>query len=240
MAVLIGSARIDENGRIHGGAAGDQTGKEISTQKWYKHARGWRVFRPLSEEEANKIAECMEKACRNTNIGYDQWQRDTLYEALKDKGFDPSRLRRKVETDCSALVRVCCGYAGIMLPDFNTQTEPIRLLDSNRFLEMIGTRYQASDAYLKRGDILVTSSKGHTAVVLTNGPKADKVIYNAGVTVTGEAVYLRRGPGMQHSAITVLHKGDTLEYVGITDDKQWFLVWYKGEAAWISTKWAKL
>ena len=28
MAVLIGSARIDENGRIKGGKAGDQTGKE--------------------------------------------------------------------------------------------------------------------------------------------------------------------------------------------------------------------
>ena len=35
MAVLIGSARIDENGRAHGGKAGDQNGKEVSTQNWY-------------------------------------------------------------------------------------------------------------------------------------------------------------------------------------------------------------
>ena len=34
MAVKIGSARIDENGKAHGGAAGDQTGKEVSTQSW--------------------------------------------------------------------------------------------------------------------------------------------------------------------------------------------------------------
>ena len=43
MAVKIGSARIDENGKAHGGAAGDQTGKEVSTQNWY--SRNWRVFR---------------------------------------------------------------------------------------------------------------------------------------------------------------------------------------------------
>ena len=35
MAVKVGSARIDENGKAHGGKAGDQTGKEVSTQNWY-------------------------------------------------------------------------------------------------------------------------------------------------------------------------------------------------------------
>ena len=29
MAVKVGSARIDENGKAHGGQAGDQTGKEV-------------------------------------------------------------------------------------------------------------------------------------------------------------------------------------------------------------------
>ena len=45
MAVKVGSARIDENGKAHGGKAGDQTGKEVSTQNWYLHSKGWRVFR---------------------------------------------------------------------------------------------------------------------------------------------------------------------------------------------------
>lgn len=35
MAVKVGSARIDENGRATGGRAGDQTGKELSIQSWY-------------------------------------------------------------------------------------------------------------------------------------------------------------------------------------------------------------
>ena len=41
MSVKIGSARIDEHGQAHGGAAGDQTGKEVSTQSWYAHTKGW-------------------------------------------------------------------------------------------------------------------------------------------------------------------------------------------------------
>ena len=44
MAVKIGSARIDERGKISGGKAGDQTGSEVGTQNWYKHSKGWRVL----------------------------------------------------------------------------------------------------------------------------------------------------------------------------------------------------
>lgn len=240
MAVIIGSARIDEHGKTHGGKAGDQTGREVSTQAWYKHSKGWRVFRPINSTDAAKIAQCMEHACRNPHIGYDQYQRNNLYNLIKDRGFNISAVTTDTETDCSALVRVCCAFAGIMLPDFNTQTEPIRLQDSNRFIEMIGERYSNGSSYLKRGDILVTSTKGHTAIVLTDGSKAENQVYRAGVTVTGDSVFLRRGPGIEYHAITILHKGDVLEYVGETEDKKWYLVWYKGNAAWISTKYSKI
>ena len=57
MAVKIGSARIDENGKAHGGQAGDQTGKEVSTQNWYLHSKGWRVFRAKNPSVAEKIRE---------------------------------------------------------------------------------------------------------------------------------------------------------------------------------------
>ena len=66
MAVLIGSARIDENGRAHGGKAGDQTGKEVSTQSWYKHAKGWVVLRAKDPKKAEKIAQAMRAACAMT------------------------------------------------------------------------------------------------------------------------------------------------------------------------------
>ena len=59
MAVIIGSARSDENGKAHGGRAGDQTGREVSTQPWYKHPKGWVVLRPKDPKKAAKIAQEM-------------------------------------------------------------------------------------------------------------------------------------------------------------------------------------
>ena len=173
MAVKIGSARIDENGRAKGGKAGDQTGKEVSTQNWYRHAKGWRVFRAKDPAVAEKIAQDMQWACDNKHIGYDQGQRLTLYDVAKPLGFNCKKVKENCETDCSALVRVCCAYAGVTLPNFRTPTEPAALLDSGAFVEMKGSKYTDSSDYLKRGDILVTKTQGHTVVVLTNGPKAD-------------------------------------------------------------------
>jgi len=176
MAVIIGSARIDERGKATGGKAGDQTGKEVSTQNWYLHSKGWRVFRAKSATAAEKIAYDMQAACDNPHIGYDQNERNSLYKVASQVGFDCARVKTNCETDCSALVRVCCAYAGIRdIPaDFRTINEASYLLKTGAFVEMKGAKYQDSSAYLKRGDILVTKTHGHTVVVLTNGPKADE------------------------------------------------------------------
>ena len=58
MAIMIGSARIDERGKISGGSAGDQKQKsltndtvgEVSMQTMYTHSKGWYIIRPRSEE----------------------------------------------------------------------------------------------------------------------------------------------------------------------------------------------
>ena len=123
MAVKVGSARIDENGRAHGGKAGDQTGKELSVQSWYRHSKGWRVLRCTDAVKAEKIAAAMEAACRNRTIGYDQYERLTLYNLAKAVGFDPARVAKPCETDCSALVRVCLAFAGIATENFRTPTQ---------------------------------------------------------------------------------------------------------------------
>lgn len=174
MAVVkIGSARSDERGKITGGKAGDQKGgKEVSTQNWYKHSKGWRVFRAKDPAKRKRIAQSMDAACDNNKIGYDQWQRNTLYHRAEPYDFDVSKVVSACETDCSALVRVCCAFAGITLPDFNTATEANVLLASGAFTELKGEKYTNSADYLMAGDILVTKTKGHTVVVLTNGSKA--------------------------------------------------------------------
>lgn len=179
MAVIVGSARIDENGKAYGGKAGDQTGKEVSTQNWYLHSKGWRVYRAKNAGVAEKIAQCMERACRNSRIGYDQYQRNTLYKEAEPFGFDVARVTKSCETDCSALVRVCCAYSGITgLPaDFRTGNMPGYLKKTGAFTELTGSKYQSQSIYLGRGDILVTKTSGHTVVVLTNGSRYEGTIH---------------------------------------------------------------
>ena len=173
MAVIIGSARIDENGRAHGGRAGDQTGKEVSTQNWYRHSKGWVVLRAKDPKKAAKIAQAMRAACDNPNIGYDQYQNKTLWDEVKDKGYDPAKASKPCETDCARLVRVCCAYAGIMAKDFYTATEVDKLMETGEFVKFTSSKYIGQSDYLGAGDILVTKTKGHTVVVLTNGSKYD-------------------------------------------------------------------
>lgn len=172
--VYVYGASIDENGKAHGGQAGNQTGRELKKQKWYKHDKTWRVFRVKDAGVAAKIAQCAKAAVANRHIGYDQYQRNTLYKEAQPYGFDVSKVTTDCETDCSALVRVCCAFAGILgLPsDFRTGNMPKNLLKTGAFVELTGSRYTDTYTYLKAGDILVTATSGHTVVVGNDGPKA--------------------------------------------------------------------
>ena len=67
MAVIIGSARQDEHGKAYGGQAGNQSGREISTQNWYLHSKGWRVLRAKDAGVGQRLAIAMRAACENKN-----------------------------------------------------------------------------------------------------------------------------------------------------------------------------
>lgn len=172
MAVLVGSARMDENGRYSGGKAGSQTPKEISTQNWYLHSKGWILIRPKDSKVAEKIAKNMEYACDSVYVGYDQSQNTTLASVAKKYGYDISKVKTPCETDCARLVRVCCLYAGIEVGDFYTGNMKSYLENTGKFEILTSDKYCKSSDYLKRGDILVTKTKGHTVVALSNGAKA--------------------------------------------------------------------
>lgn len=173
MAFRIGHASIDENGKIQGGNAGDQTGKEVKISNYYVHPKGWVVLRCKDDAKREKIAEAMEKACTNNQIGYDQYQRDTLFNNVKNSGFDPSKTTKKVETDCSALVRVCIAYAfgKDVAGNIRTISEPAALVKTGLFTKYTSDKYCKRIDYLMRGDILCTPVTGHTVVVLDNGAK---------------------------------------------------------------------
>lgn len=239
MAVTIGSARIDENGNARGGRAGDQTGKEVSRQNWYLHSKGWTLIRAKDASVREKIADCMEAACANDHIGYDQGQRDTLYEAVKPLGFDVSLLEKDAETDCSALVRVCVCFAGVNVGSFRTPNEAETLSKTGAFDVYTDDRHCRSSKYLLRGDILVTRSQGHTVVVLSDGSGAAEETAAAYVEVTGDTVNIRKGNGTEYARVKVAKKGERYPLVA-TADNGWRAVGLPGQVGWISPRYTML
>ena len=227
MGVTVGSARIDENGKARGGKAGSQNGKELATQAWYKHAKGWVVLRPIDPEQAERIALAMERAIANPHIGYDQGQRLTLYNYAKLVGFDTGRVTTNVETDCSALVRVCLAFAGIDTPSFTTANEAKVLLATGRFRQLTGAEYTDRSDRLRRGDVLVTRTQGHTVVVLSDGLLADNADdLPKGATApadpaeaalwhaTSGTYWLRKAPSLTGAKITSMPGGSHVRVYG--------------------------
>ena len=258
MAVKIGSARINEKGTTTSGKPGDQTGGEVSTQNWYRHSKGWVVIRPKSSASAEKIAKCMEQACANNNIGYCQTHRGTLTAEAKQYGYDVSKVKKKVEVDCSELVRVCCLYAGITVSSFNTASEKSALSATGKFTVLTDSKYTVSSDYLKRGDILVTKTKGHTVVVLSNGSTADGGTSTAGTDVaTGyngslagtykvntktDPLMLRAGAGTGKAILARMPKGAKVQNYGYYADlagERWLYIVYKGTVGFASAAYLK-
>ena len=249
MTVYIGNAVGDENNKARGGEAGDQTGKELRIQPWYKHEKGWRVFRCKDRAKAIKIASDMRMACNNPHIGYDQHERNTLYTVSLPLHFDCGLVTEECECDCSSLVRVGCAYAGIKLKDFNSVSGPSRLLNSGEFIEMEGSEYTDSPKKLMEGDILCTSVKGHMCVVLNNGPDVNPdppkpeppepptppepmkyIVY-----VTGRSVNVRETDEMNSAGKPVgkilftAHKGNKFSLIDISSNTGWYHIQtYKG------------
>lgn len=172
----IGHASIDENGKAHGGAAGDQTKKEVCVRSWYDKKWDY-ILRPKDSKMAEKMATYMEQACANNNIGYDQWQRLTLYNKVKANGYNFKTVG-KCETDCSALVCTIAIACGVPAKDLTLSNG--NLLTTRYFVNafkktgmfdiLTDKKYLTSSNYLKRGDILLCST-AHTAIALDNGSK---------------------------------------------------------------------
>ena len=271
MAIKIGHASADENRKSHGGAAGDQTKGEVCTRSWYSSP--WNlVLRPKDSAKAEKMAKACEAACANDKIGYDQYQRNTLLPQAKACGWDLSKITTACETDCSALMTVCAQCAGIDVPYISgnapyTGIMKAQFMKTGEFEALTDKEYLNSDAYLKRGDILVRTS-GHTAMALENGSKAgektgsnkntstvnkntstakleaaykfDKA-YAKTYTVTASSLNMRSGSDINKTILKVLKKGDKVTCYGYYNKKLstvWLLVKAKdGTTGYCSKQW---
>jgi hypothetical protein len=223
MAIYIGSARHDERGKYVGGKRGDQTGTEVATQAMYNH--NWVAYRAKSSKVAVGLKNSMLRACSNNNIGYSQSDRYSIW----GKGTGTKTL---VNTDCSMLVRVCIKEAsGKDIGDFTTASEHAALLNSGLFTK-VGNVTKNSELF--EGDILVTKTKGHTAIV-TSGKSYPVVTHLSGPTLvaqgqqhainfTGVQIGVDGvvGPETRKQAVRVVQNALNLDYgAGLELDGEW-------------------
>lgn len=249
MPVIIGSARSDENGKLTGGKAGDQTGKEVSTQNFYMHTKGWIGLRAIDETTRALLAMAMSEACDNPNIGYDQSQRTSFLPLLRKAGVF-RKITTPCEADCSELVRGCCIQAGFDPGDFNTSNEVSVLMETKRF-----TKFEVkSEKDVQNGDILVTKTKGHTVIVVNanNVPKPSTPVPKPNVSparykdvaiggayiVTASSLNLRLGPNTTYGVVRTLKNGETVNcygYFSKTAGKDWYLVQAGNDQGYVSS-----
>ncbi|MBR3236961.1 MAG: hypothetical protein IKF99_15560 [Oscillospiraceae bacterium] len=262
----IGSARIDENGNAVGGKAGDQTLREVAIENYYNHPLGWWVLRAKTAATANKLAKAMKAACANEHIGYDQSNRESLYAYAMKVGFDISKVTADCETDCSALVRVCLAYAGIMCGVFNTATMINIIMKTGKF-----DKLACDPNDLHTGDILVTKKQGHTVIVTSgkkavssgstapssDNPPAEKPSSSSGSgtslsktvkregTVTAGLLNVRKWAGKEYPMVSFTLPIPYLTKVGICDTikakdgSDWHYIKLNGHFGFVSAKYIK-
>ena len=180
MAVYIGQASIDENGGIKNGKAGNQSGRELNRSNWYNG--GWTLLiRAKDQKTAEKMARACEAGVSNKNIGYDQYQRNTLRAEAKKAAWNLAAIKTPCETDCSAFMAVCAEAAGVNMDVAYTQGNAPATFQmkqqwakTGKFEMITDKKYLTSADYLKRGDVLVNESR-HTVMVLNDGSKAEQI-----------------------------------------------------------------
>lgn len=164
MNIVIGSARSDEKKKYTGGVRGDQRQTsmpdykgEVSLQDFYVHSKGWVILRPKDKNVAKVMSALMHTACNNKNIGYSQSDRNAILKV-------GVHTQKPTNCDCSSLVReIILEATHKNIPSFNTASEAEVLLSTGLFNRY---SYYQGMTILYEGDVLVTKTKGHTAIVV--------------------------------------------------------------------------
>lgn len=236
---MLSNSGGDERGNIVGGKAGDQTGTEWWIIPWY--SRPWNcVLRHPNEKVRKKIADLARKAANNDHIGYNQYNRDSYYNELKKVNYNPSKITKDCDADCSAGVIANIKAAGHLLDIKNLQTVACTYTGNMRealsdvgFKVLTDSKYLTSDNYLLEGDILL-NDECHVATNLTNGykvtePKTVKVSHNAGLY---KSAY-RDTVGKSSTAVKTIRKGTAVTWMS-DDGFGWSLIKYQDNTYYIA------
>ena len=185
----ISNSGGDQNWGIRGGQAGDQTGHEWEIKNWYSYP--WNcVLRYPNQKARDLIAELAIQAANNNNIGYDQYQRQTYWDALVKVGYYPSKITTPCEADCSAGVIANTKAVGYLLNISAlknitaTYTGNMRQAYRNAgFQVLTESKYLTSSSYLMPGDILL-NDVNHTATNLGIGNNSGYTTNNQSQSTT--------------------------------------------------------
>lgn len=181
----IVEAVYDENGKLKGGKAGDQTGKEVLERDWRSSFKYTHVFRFKDRDKAEQFAKILKWFAACDKIGYDQDNRNGLFDMLKKTDFKNYKaVTAKTECVCSTLIITalwCIGYK--FVPRGTLSGNMIDLLKkSGKFTCYTGSKYLMNGDYLKTGDILVRD--GHIGAAVSNGKKTKTPVSYDGVFPT--------------------------------------------------------
>ena len=174
----ISNSGSDEKGNLHGGTAGDQTGKEWQLRSWY--SRPWTVVLRYPDPEARMLfARLSCAAALNNKIGYDQYQRTTYLTQLGKVGYDPEKITTACEEDCTAGVTanwIAVGHLlGIKALQELDKTITSRVMKSKfkaaGFEVLTDSKYLKGTSYLLPGDVLLYENH-HAAANVTRGKYA--------------------------------------------------------------------
>lgn len=257
MAVTICHASIDERGKANSGSAGDQTGKEVCTRAWY--SKPWDVMLRYKDASIAKKAASIAKKLANSNlVGYDQYQRNTLYQALKSCGWDVDKYiksGKKTETDCSAFIYACyCCLIPAMRSDSNAPVTSTMqsFYTKHGFTAYTASKYIAQDTYLKTGDVLVKASS-HTVMAITSGSGASSSSGSGQASssgtlnktakwtgkVTASSLNVRSWAGTENSTLRSLAKGTKVSVCDTVKDSKgasWYYIKESGKYGFVSAK----
>jgi hypothetical protein len=245
MATMICHASIDENGKISGGAAGDQTGTEVCVREWYN--KPWNLLLRYNDATTINKAITIAKKIANSNlVGYDQGDRNTLYRALKKHNFNVDSYiasKEKTEADCSSFMFAvwCCLIPNMRSNDNAPTTSTMRkTFVENGFTAYTDSAHVAGTANLQPGDVLVSTGHHTAMVVQTNSgsvAKSDTTSSQASYLgkVTASALNVRKGAGTNYGVNYTIYQNEV--HTIIEEQNGWGRL--KSGIGWVSLKYIK-
>lgn len=191
-------ASIGENKKTHGGKAGNQAA-ELKTGPYYDFGQKY-IIRAKDSGIAYKIADSAYLMAINKCIGYDQYQRETLYIVAEKAHWNAADINILCECDCSELGVVsinCAVKKALIKADTYSGNIVERCINTGLFKKMSIKK----NTVIKQGDIIV--NPGHHVIIAIGTLEVKQTStapnYAIGKTYAlREPMYIRTGPGKNY------------------------------------------